>query len=206
MDFPLAHFPSPKKQFPFKGKTTPNRHLDHTIIPNSNCASTNSLENFSNKRVFALFLFCRVNFKNPFFQTTLFHLAKRKRPSDFIPTSPLKAGYTAHSNFFTAMQVYSQKVPSYLKPPVWVSTKSGFASVCRYSAPKNLNFQHKPRFGQPKPTQETSQMCHLTLLTSSKQFHLTRILRLHKYYTIKQKKMQLQFLAIKKTATICGFY
>lgn len=155
--------------------------------------------------MFALFLFCRANFKNPFFQTTLFRLAKQKRPSDFIPTAPLKAGYTAHSNFFTAMQVYSQKVPSYLKPLNWVSTKSGFASVCRYSAPKNLNFQHQPQFGQPKPTPETSQMCHLTLLSSSKQFHSTRILRLHKYYTINIKKMQQQLLAIKKPQQFAVF-
>ena len=79
------------------------------------------------------------------------------------------------------MQVHPQSVPSLTKPPVWVSAIIGFASVCHYSAPKNLNFQHKPRFGQPKPTPETSSMCHLALLTPSKQVRPTRILHLRKY-------------------------
>ena len=79
------------------------------------------------------------------------------------------------------MQVHPQSVPSLTKPPVWVSAIIGLTSVCHYSAPKNLNFQHKPRFGQPKPTPETSSMCHLALLTPSKQVRPTRILHLRIY-------------------------
>ena len=107
-----------------------------------------------------------------------------------IPTISLKAGYTAHSNFFTAMQVLPKQQKIFFHfPPFWVSTKFGSLAICRYGAPKNLNFQHKPRFGQPKPAPETSQMCPSALLTPSSRFKPTRILRLHKHIQHKIKKM-----------------
>ena len=77
-------------------------------------------------------------------------------------------------------------------PPNWVSTKVGTEIVCRYNAPKNLNSQHTPQFGQPKHAPETSQLCPLMPLnSSSKQTKATRILRLHVYITKFLSKSQI---------------
>jgi hypothetical protein len=67
---------------------------------------------------------------------------------------------------------------------LWVS------STCHCRPPKNLKSQHKPRFGQPRQTQGVSQICPLTLLTSSNKFKLTRILRPRTYYIIYSLKLQ----------------
>ena len=48
--------------------------------------------------------------------------------------------------------------------PVGSPRKLGRHAVCHYSSPNNLNFQHTPRFGQPRQAPETSSICPLTLL------------------------------------------
>lgn len=101
------------------------------------------------------------------------------------PHLPLKAGYSAHSLSphcrFKSRECEKQKS---FCPPDWVSTIIGTEIVCRYNAPKNLNFQHTPQFGQPKHAPETSQLCPLMPLnSSSKQIKVTRILRLRYYFT-----------------------
>lgn len=98
------------------------------------------------------------------------------------------------TQLITALQVQIQGVekPKIFFPPDWVSTKVGTEIVCRYNAPKNLNSQHTPQFGQPKHAPETSQMCPLMPLnSSSKQTKATRILRLHNYITKFLSKSQI---------------
>ena len=76
------------------------------------------------------------------------------------PPTPLKAGYTAHN--FRHMQVpnpVGKYTNSFCLITSWVSTIIGSWHICRYMLPKNLNFQHQPRFGQSKPAPETSSLC-----------------------------------------------
>ncbi len=98
------------------------------------------------------------------------------------------------TQLITALQVQIQGVEKtkIFFPPDWVSTKVGTEIVCRYNAPKNLNSQHTPQFGQPKHAPETSQLCPLMPLnSSSKQTKATRILRLHVYITKFLSKSQI---------------
>ena len=77
-----------------------------------------------------------------------------------IPRETLKAGYTAHN--FRHMQVPNpvcKYTYSFCLITSWVSTIIGSWHICRYMLPKNLNFQHQPRFGQSKPAPETSSLC-----------------------------------------------
>lgn len=74
---------------------------------------------------------------------------------------------TMHTAIFLPQCRFSPRSAKGTFPPDWVSTKFGSGAICRYGSPKNLNFQHQPRFGQPKPAPETSQICPSALLTPS---------------------------------------
>lgn len=103
-----------------------------------------------------------------------------------------KAGYSAHSLSPHCRFISREWKKIIFFPPNWVSTKVGTEIVCRYNAPKNLNSQHTPQFGQPKHAPETSQLCPLMPLnSSSKQTKATRILRLHVYITKFLSKSQI---------------
>ena len=131
----------------------PNRHLEHTIIPES--PRKNSLEDFLDR-----------------FRPPLSFFAKRisqgDRPSllrnadergSLIPPNHSKQAtlYTAFSHRISGFTPVSRQ---FLRcPPSWVSTEIGTGFACRCKPPKNLNSQQQPQFGQKKPSPETSSIC-----------------------------------------------
>ncbi len=131
----------------------PNRHLEHTIIPES--PLKNSLEDFLDR-----------------FRPPLSFFAKRISQGDrppllrnadargsLIPPNHSKQAtlYTAQLHRISGLTPVSSRFSA--RPPSRVSTENGSEFACRCKPPKVLNSQQQPRFGQKKPSPETSSIC-----------------------------------------------
>jgi len=133
----------------------PNRHLEHTIIPK--LPTTNSLEDFLDRFLAVLIFFCNAHFNEQSF-AGIGHTSR----AFTYPCASLKAGYSAHSAFAPHRQVSPRSVET-KSLPSRVSTENGSGFACRCKPPRILNSQQQPRFGQKKPSPETSSICPSTI-------------------------------------------
>ena len=134
-------------------KEKPNRHLEHTIIPES--LRMNSLEDFLGRSRPPLSFFAKRISQSD--RLSLLRNAERRGSLIPPPHSKQATLYTAQSHRISGFTPVSKRMLPRL--PNRVSTEIGPGFVCRYKPPKILNSQQQPRFGQKKPSPETSSIC-----------------------------------------------
>ena len=135
-------------------KEKPNRHLEHTIIPES--SRMNSLEDFLDRFRPPLSFFAKRISQGD--RPSLLRNAEKR--GSLIPPNHSKQATLYTAFLHTAYQVSPQSVDRcYADPPSWVSTEIGTGFACRCKPPKILNSQQQPQFGQKKPSPETSSIC-----------------------------------------------
>ena len=148
---------SPSEKFPITRrivfKKKPNRHLEHTIIPEP--PRMNSLEDFLDRFRPPLSFFAKRISQGD--RHSLLRNAEKR--GSLIPPNHSKQAtlYTAQMHRISGLTPVSKRMLPRL--PNRVSTEIGSGFACRCKPPKNLNSQQQPQFGQKKPSPETSSIC-----------------------------------------------
>ena len=134
-------------------KEKPNRHLEHTIIPEP--PRMNSLEDFLARFRPPLSFFAKRISQGD--RHSLLRNAEKR--GSLIPPNHSKQAtlYTAQMHRISGLTPVSKRMLPRL--PNRVSTEIGSGFACRCKPPKNLNSQQQPQFGQKKPSPETSSIC-----------------------------------------------
>ena len=100
------------------------------------------------------------------FQSVLSQNASAPPSDTLTPVSPLtnsRQATTAHSASRIAGLIPFGGDRISFTLPTGSPRVVGKSPVCHYGLPSPLNSQHQPRTGRPKPTPETSTMCHLRI-------------------------------------------